>query len=75
LVVLSLVASCGRSRTHSKFKYGVDANAFPHMVFAASSLAPLPAPTQELNLGRNLQLFFSEISLYPIQYSPDQADP
>ena len=28
------------------------------MVFAASSLAPLPAPTHELNLGRNLQLFF-----------------
>jgi len=28
------------------------------MVFAASSLAPLPAPTHELNLGQNLQLFF-----------------
>ena len=33
------------------------------MVFAAGSLAPLPAPTHELNLGRNLQLFFSEVSL------------
>jgi len=51
---------------HSKFKYGVDANAF---------LAPLPAPTHELNLERNLQLFFLEVSLYPIQYSPSQADP
>jgi hypothetical protein len=40
-----------------------------HMVFAAGSAAPLPAP-HELNLGRNLQLFFSEVSLYPIQYSP-----
>jgi len=28
------------------------------MVFAAGSLAPLPAPTHELNLGRNLQPFF-----------------
>jgi hypothetical protein len=45
------------------------------MVFAAGSLAPLPAPTHELNLGRNLQLFFLEVSLYPIQYSPAQADP
>ena len=26
------------------------------MVFAAGSLAPLPAPAHELNLGRNLQL-------------------
>ena len=42
-----------------QIQYGVDANAFP-MVFAAGSLAPLPAPTHELNLGRNL---------------PAQADP
>jgi hypothetical protein len=45
------------------------------MVFAASSLAPSPAPNHELNLGQNLQLFFLEVSRYPIQYSPAQADP
>jgi len=57
-----------------QIQYGVDANAFP-MVFAAGSLAPLPAPTHELNLARNSQPFFLEVSLYPIQYSPAQADP
>jgi len=33
------------------------------MVFAAGSRAPLPAPTHELNLGRNLQLFFGSLAL------------
>jgi len=38
---------------------------FPHGL-AARNLAPLPAPTHELNLGRSLPAFFSEVSLYPI---------
>jgi hypothetical protein len=38
---------------------------FPHGL-AASNLAPLPAPTHELNLARSLPAFFSEVSLYPI---------
>jgi len=58
-----------------QIQYGVDANAFPTW-----SLPPLvsrlyqPPLTNSIS-GKNLQLFFSEVSLYPIQYSPAQADP
>src|SRR5213082_2964754 len=75
LVVLSLVALCGRSRTHSKFKYGVDANAFPAWSFPPVASRLYQPPLTNSISGETCSSFFLEVSLHPIQYSRSQADP
>jgi len=55
-----------------QIQYAIDANAFPTW-----SLPPVASRLYQLALTNSIlgKPFFWEVSLYPIQYSPAQADP
>jgi len=58
-----------------QIQYGVDANAFPTWSLPPEVSRLYQPPLTNSISGETCSSFFSEVSPYPIQYSPAQADP